>query len=152
MRTNRQLFEQVLKNFEGRADSAISIPLYYSESTYPGGCAVGCLVSLKDRQALQVLADDNLSYIISSLIKLDIPELASLREYSVEGLASIQALHDRSGTIAVFRGLVVAALEAGYAEPGRGFGYIPKIFMDETPVVEFDDASDCDGGFSDGGY
>ena len=151
MYTNRELFEQVLENFEGRYGSDKATPLYYSEST-PEGCAVGCLVSLEDRQTLQASADAKLSYIISSLIKLDIPELDSLREYPIEGLASIQALHDRSGTIAVFRGLVVAALEAGYAEPGRGFGYIPKIFMDEAPVVEFDDASDCDGGFSDGGY
>jgi len=146
MYTNRELFKQVLENFEGRYGSDKAIPLYYSEST-PGGCAVGCLVSLEDRKAIQAPADGKLCYLISSLMKLDIPELASLREYSVEGLASIQALHDRSGTIAVFRGLVVAALEAGYAEPGRGFGYAAKrVFMDETPVVEFDDASDfCDG-------
>jgi len=125
MLTNRQLFEQVLENFEDRADSAICVPLYYSESA-PGGCAVGCLFSLEARRSLQAKCEISLDYSIDEIWESDnTPELDELRgKYSLIALKAVQLLHDGATLIQHFKDALDSALLNGVMYTGLELGYV----------------------------
>lgn len=61
------------------------------------GCAVGCLLSPENAEALQKICKNTGNYTIRRLLaKYGITELDSIRHYGVENLVLVQALHDSS--------------------------------------------------------
>lgn len=135
MKTNRELFEQVQTKFKGRHNATEIVSKYY-HSKYPLGCAVGALLTKEERRSLQYKClNTRLPYRIGKILEdtqyNDVPEVESLREYSVEALVQLQDMHDESRTIGNFKSQLDDALATGCIKNSSGMF---TFYLDEEPT------------------